>query len=295
MRVFLLTFFSILIASCAVNPSSPPKPDFQFDEVNARIAAERLARLEFFSFGQFDTYMEDAGDMMAMTMTAVIEKNLNRDLTNAEKEILKDISIDTLSENITNDEWVSAVGKVYQRLLTTQELQELLEFYNTSTGRRLLRLQTTIYKQAASAGKELVESRMDRLIAALQSKLKKEMPDLMAEIGEVEQQLTLGLSPSIQACQKIQNADELPIGCAFEYVEGRPAMMIALRNLEDVDEYWDSLTENMAGPFCSASNADKSNGFVIVSVVNLELGKLFNCSQNNWSDWIDLKDIGSNN
>lgn len=71
------------------------------------------------------------------------------------------------------DEMVNALIPIYQRHLTRTDLEELIRFYSSPVGQKLLREQPQIIHESMQAGAEIERKRMDEINAKLQERMQK--------------------------------------------------------------------------------------------------------------------------
>jgi len=100
----------------------------------------------------------------------------------------------------------------------------------------------------------------------------------------------LTIAETIQLCKQVQAARELPIGCSVTYLEGKPAMFVGFESLDTATHYWAALTEVVTAPFCSAANEGNRQAFLFVGLSKNQVGRIYSCETNEWSDWFSYAD-----
>ena len=69
------------------------------------------------------------------------------------------------------DDMVNAVISIYQRHLTKTDVEELIRFYSSPVGQKLLREQPQIMRESMQAGAEIQRKRMDVIQARIKAKM----------------------------------------------------------------------------------------------------------------------------
>jgi hypothetical protein len=100
------------------------------------------------------------------------------------------------------------------------------------------------------------------------------------------------LAEAVRACQAIQRNADIPIACEVDYIEGMPSMMIGFASAEHANDYWEPMAKHVAEPFCRAANNSNRMALVLL-VVGKTAARPFICELDQWGDWIDLADAGT--
>jgi uncharacterized protein len=82
-------------------------------------------------------------------------------------------SIDAALGDLPLDEMINAVVAVYQRHLSKTDLEELLRFYSSPVGQKLIREQPVIMQESMQAGAEIQNKRMDEILAKVDKSMQK--------------------------------------------------------------------------------------------------------------------------
>jgi hypothetical protein len=196
----------------------------------------------------------------------------------------------SLAQVYPRNQWVAALQDVYVRHLSPEDMKAALSFYQTPQGMRLLQAQPTIRAEAAAAGQRLVATRQEEFGKHFASEVASLFGGASGNLGPNAAAEALTVAEAVQACRAIDASADVPIGCKFEYLEGQPAMFVALPSLATVEEYWQPMSDNVAEPFCAASNAGNRNGVVFVSLVDTNVARMYVCESAQWSDWESLSD-----
>ncbi len=101
------------------------------------------------------------------------------------------------------------------------------------------------------------------------------------------EQKPLTISLTIQICQEIQKAANIPIGCEVKYLEGIPTMYIAFPNYTIASNSWQIITEGLAAPFCMSANSANRQANLVLAVQDTKLARVYSCETNVWTDWVN--------
>lgn len=93
--------------------------------------------------------------------------NEGREMTQSEYVSLRSAMGKAFREVFGIDVWEPVLAGVYSKHLSAMELSDLIRFYRTSSGAKVLRLQGTMTAEAAEEGKKLVEAHQEELMGAL--------------------------------------------------------------------------------------------------------------------------------
>jgi hypothetical protein len=120
--------------------------------------------------------MVDAMENVKLMMQNSAEESFRQKVPNATPKQIK--ALRGMFEEVTKaplDEMISAVISIYQRHLTKTDVEELIRFYSSPVGQKLLRQQPQIMRESMQAGAEIQRKRMDEI----QARLKERMDELM--------------------------------------------------------------------------------------------------------------------
>ncbi|HKF22061.1 MAG TPA: DUF2059 domain-containing protein [Candidatus Angelobacter sp.] len=73
--------------------------------------------------------------------------------------------------NASMDDMINALIPIYQRHLTKADLEELIRFYSSPVGQKLLHEQPAIIQESMQAGAEVQQRRMDEIRAKIQQRM----------------------------------------------------------------------------------------------------------------------------
>lgn len=120
--------------------------------------------------------MADAMENVKQMMQNSAEESFRQKVPNATPKQIK--ALRGMFEEVTKaplDEMINAVISIYQRHLTKTDVEELIRFYSSPVGQKLLREQPQIMRESMQAGAEIQRKRMDQI----QARLKERVDELM--------------------------------------------------------------------------------------------------------------------
>jgi len=287
--IFLIIILLFLFGCAPTNaPETLPK-DNRITIVQTQITAEDLARYEF-SHGTFNSFMNQATKAMLLASRPALEKELGKELTRTKDKELADIYEKVLREVYPEEEWIEPLSNLYARIFTSEEIKEILAFYQSNSGRHLLEMQSTIMQEAEEMATIIFDNKEKKFVERLEEEFSSVLSSTAKDLDStLEDTWQLYISETIQACKAIQESAEIPIGCAFDYYEGRPAMTVIFQNYTSTEQYWEAMLDTVAGPFCQAANEANKQAIVIISIQPVEMARLFSCETNEWSEWFSYK------
>ena len=112
---------------------------------------------------------------MKRVMKDSAEQAFRRKIPNPTAKQLEAVhsSIDAALDDLPMDEMVNAVVTVYQRHLSRTDLEELIRFYSSPVGQKLIREQPQIMQESMQAGAEIQNKRMDEVMAKIEKSMQK--------------------------------------------------------------------------------------------------------------------------
>jgi hypothetical protein len=106
--------------------------------------------------------------------------------TPAQLEALKGIVDDSLGD-LPIDEMIEAMVPVYQRHLTKSDIDEMIRFYSSPVGQKLLREQPQMMQEGMQAGVQIQQKRMSQVMAKVDQRMKKMIEDEAGKGGSPKQ------------------------------------------------------------------------------------------------------------
>jgi hypothetical protein len=160
---------SILLAvGCASQDGAGPSR-------TADEAAQELARLSI-ELGSRDGALDRAADWTWSASTDALTLELGREPTEDENVRGRAILREVIGEFLTPDLWKESIARVYAERFTATELNEMVRFYASPVGRKVLTLEDEITDEVDDAfGEALGEARLEELITRIDEALGAEL------------------------------------------------------------------------------------------------------------------------
>ncbi len=120
--------------------------------------------------------MVDAMENVKQIMQNSAEESFRQKVPNATPKQIE--ALRGMFDEVTKtplDEMINAVISIYQRHLTKADVEELIRFYSSPVGQKLLREQPQIMRESMQAGAEIQRKRMDEI----QARIKERMGELI--------------------------------------------------------------------------------------------------------------------
>ena len=93
--------------------------------------------------------------------------------------------VDDLMADMPLDEMIEAMVPIYRRHLSKSDVDEVIRFYSSAVGQKLLREQPQMIQEGMQAGGEIQQKRMDQMMAKIRERTQK-----MAEEEEKDKAAT---------------------------------------------------------------------------------------------------------
>lgn len=167
-RVAVLVLSVLLAAGCA-------SPDGGGPSRTAEEAAGELARLSV-ELGSLDDALDRAADWTwGATLDAVVLE-LGREPSEDEQSRGRAVLREVIGEFVTPDLWQESVARVYAEHFTAAELNEMVRFYGSPVGRKVLSLESDLTDEVddlfdEALGGESLEAFIARVDEALGAEL----------------------------------------------------------------------------------------------------------------------------
>ncbi len=116
--------------------------------------------------------MLSAVDGMKKAMATGAEDSLRRRVPNPTPQQIARIHsmLDAALEDLPMDEMVESVVTVYQRHFTKSDVEELIRFYSSPVGQKVLHEQPQMMQESMQAGAEIQRKRYDEIMLKIQKK-----------------------------------------------------------------------------------------------------------------------------
>jgi hypothetical protein len=93
--------------------------------------------------------------------------------------------VDDMMADMPLDEMIEAIVPIYRRHLSKSDVEEVIRFYSSTVGQKLLREQPQMIQEGMQAGVEIQQKRMDQMMAKIRERTEK-----MAEEEEKDKAAT---------------------------------------------------------------------------------------------------------
>lgn len=93
--------------------------------------------------------------------------------------------VDDMMADMPLDEMIEAIVPIYRRHLSKSDVDEVIRFYSSTVGQKLLREQPQMIQEGMQAGVEIQQKRMDQMMAKIRERTEK-----MAEEEEKDKAAT---------------------------------------------------------------------------------------------------------
>lgn len=127
-------------------------------EIKHSMAAGELARLNL-SHGGFESLLDRQTAAGVIAMRPVFETVIGRQLSDRENDQLRELYRRVILEVYPRPLWEAAISDIYVKYMTAEEIEAILDFYDTAAGSKLVRLHSTLQRETAEAGEKLMQSR----------------------------------------------------------------------------------------------------------------------------------------
>ena len=81
--------------------------------------------------------------------------------------------VDDMMADMPLDEMVEAMVPIYRRHLSRTDVDEIIRFYSSTVGQKLLREQPQMIQEGMQAGMEIQQKRMDQMLAKIRERTEK--------------------------------------------------------------------------------------------------------------------------
>ena len=87
-------------------------------------------------------------------------------------------------------------------------------------------------------------------------------------------------------CRAIQESNEVPIACSVQNLDNTVAMLIAFRNAEEMAVLVEPVVQELAAPFCNATNASNRRGTIVFAVL-AQSAQMYDCETGTLHDVVE--------
>lgn len=110
------------------------------------------------------------------------------------------------------------------------------------------------------------------------------------ESGKEEDWRPANIAETIAVCKNVQAANNIPVNCNFDYVNGLPMMVIGFPEIESAN-YVEPMLNYVAAPFCNSANNANRQAFLLFVVNSAFVGNLYSCEKDEATGWFDLEKL----
>lgn len=127
--------------------------------------------LTFLDLMQARRNMMVAMDNMKQIMKQAAEKTFRERIPNPSPKQIEALDGMVDDIDVPLDEMVNAIIPIYQRHLTKADIDELIRFYSSPVGQKLLREQPQILQEGMQAGAAIQQKRMDEFMVKVRGRM----------------------------------------------------------------------------------------------------------------------------
>ena len=153
---------ALLVLGCAEQDASPS----QTPEEAARALAELSIEL-----GSLDRALDRATTSAWEATEPPLTLQLGRELNDDEREWVHAMLRETLAEHMTGDIWQDAVTRVYGQHFSAVEIEQLIEFYGSPLGRKMLSQGDELAREVDDDMRERLDAKIEEFIGQVDTKL----------------------------------------------------------------------------------------------------------------------------
>lgn len=137
--------------------------------------ARELVRVAF-STQMFDAMVKQAARAGVTMVKTNMEARTGRPMTTAEQEKVSSAFQRSFRKVFPQAEWETLMSEIIARHFTEDDLREVLGFYRTPVGAKVMRLNTVVSQDGASAGERFIRTREQEFNRVFQEELRQEFP-----------------------------------------------------------------------------------------------------------------------
>jgi hypothetical protein len=170
---------TLLLAACtAAKPQPMPAPTAPGQPGHLSRSYERAVR-EYIGLGagSYDATTSSLLTSLAGASLPVFEAKLGRRLSDDERTRFQAVWRRSFTETIPRAEFEDAMVPVIAKYLSEDDVNELLRFYHSPVGAKVLRVHAPLSADAAAAARAIFEARRSELQSRFTLELQKEFPE----------------------------------------------------------------------------------------------------------------------
>lgn len=137
-----------------------------------KVLAIEAAQLAL-STGTFAAITEAAAEQAVQVFAARMQGEIGRELAKSEYDKARSAFKEAFTSTLPAKEWEVPFADLYAKYYTAPELEQLLKFYKTAAGVKLLQTQDALTREGAQIGMRLFESKKEEFDRVFQRELAK--------------------------------------------------------------------------------------------------------------------------
>jgi hypothetical protein len=171
-RIVTIVMVTVLaLAGCATQKDTP--------ELRLKLAQE-IAAFEV-EHGAFDGALDRGANIALSASLVTLGEQLKRPTTEADKERLQGIIREALGEFMTKEAWIKVESAAYARHLTAAELGDLIAFYKTASGSKLITAQSALSTEMSDEAEKIFAANRDSFVKRVGEAVNKAFPEIAPE------------------------------------------------------------------------------------------------------------------
>lgn len=173
-RPYKKTLIAALVA-CQVALCLPASAQ-DIDDAQHEALTRQMVEMEF-GRGVFQEITAQLTNTAMSGMPQAMESRLGRELSPGEQEQLAMLVRGVFMEVFPQNAWEEAMLPVYMKYLNSDDVEDVLTFYKTPVGEKMLRLQATLMREGVSARENLLQERNEEFMRRFAEELAEQFPD----------------------------------------------------------------------------------------------------------------------
>jgi len=171
-RIITIAMVAVIgLAGCATQKDTP--------ELRLKLA-EEIAAFEV-EHGAFDSALDRGANIALAASLVTLGEQLKRPTTEADKERLQGILREALAEFMTKEAWIKVESAVYARHLTAAELGDLMAFYKTASGSKLITVQSALTAEMSDEAEKIFAANRESYVKRVGEAVDKAFPEIAPE------------------------------------------------------------------------------------------------------------------
>ena len=157
----------LVVALACAAPQTADSPESRAE------AAGELARLSL-ELGSLDQVLNRGADWAQSASNDALTLELGRELTDEEQARVREILRGVLADYMTRELWAQSVTRVYAEEFTAAELDEIVAFYGSPIGRKLLERESALSDRVDDEMDVAFEGQIEEFVSRIDEALNAE-------------------------------------------------------------------------------------------------------------------------